>query len=429
MGDADFGDIAGLHQLATIAARVGPEFDTAGQVLDTKVNDLVGQAWTGQAAQAFSAAWQKDSTGARAISDCLNHVSAAVDRLVTALGNAKTQYDNAVATARERNVPLAAPGQIVTVPDDLWAQSEQLSAEANAAVQMADVAREQAIAELEPLFAALDPNNATVGPAAVTPQEAAEAERLGLSDWVKVSAAAADLYAVPGAAARLQGARVAALEQAYLHAKSAYSLAGGKSANRSVYTELKAAKKDALARLKSARGELTQAEALADRFPGSRLASTDLEKGLEAAGKDISKLKILKAAPLVDVAATAYNVYDDVHNRGWSVPHAVVADSAATLAGVGATAGVIALAPEAAPVIAVAGVGVAVGYEATEAVTALTHEGHWGDNINKYGVADGIGHSLGDAGSAFVKDNVETGKKLGNTVAHAAGSVWHGVFG
>ena len=51
---------------------------------------------------------------------------------------------------------------------------------------------------------------------------------------------------MPGAAATLESARVAKLEQAYLSAKQAYSLAGGKSAGRSVYTELKAAKKDAL---------------------------------------------------------------------------------------------------------------------------------------------------------------------------------------
>lgn len=425
MGEANFGDIAGLHELAMSAAKHGPDFDTAGRVLDTKVNDLVGEAWTGQAAQTFSGAWQKDSDGARAISDCLTHVSGTVDRLATALGNAKREYDNAVATAREHNVPLAAPGQTITVPDNLRAQSEQLSAESNAAAQMADIARKQAITELEPLFAALDPDNATIGPAAVTPQEAAEAKQLGLSDWVKLSAAAADLYAVPGAAIKLQGARVADLGKAYRQAKEAYSLAGGKSADHSVYAELKAAKKDALARLKAACGELTDVEVLANKFPGSRLASTDLEQGIEAAGKDISKLKILRAAPLVDLAATAYNVYDDVHNGGWSVPNAVVADSAATLTGVGAAAGIIALAPEAAPAVLIAGVGVGVGYEATEAVTALTHEAHWADNYHKYGLVDGVGHSFADAGSAFVKANVERGEKIGDTAKH----IWHGIFG
>ncbi|MGH3773595.1 MAG: WXG100 family type VII secretion target [Pseudonocardiaceae bacterium] len=425
MGEANFGDIAGLHELATSAAKNGPDFDTAGRVLDRRVNDLVGEAWTGQAAQAFSDAWRKDSTGARAINDCLNHVSGTVNRLATALGNAKKEYDNAVATAREHNVPLAAPGQTITVPDDLRAQSEQLSAEANTAAQMADIARKQAIAELEPLFAALDPNNATIGPAVVTPREAAEARQLGLSDWVKLSAAAADLYAVPGAAIKLQGARVAALGKAYYQARTAYSLAGGKRADHSVYAELKAAKKDALARLKAARGKLADVEALANKFPGSRLASTDLERGLEAAGKDISKLRILRAAPLVDLAATAYSVYDDVHNRGWSVPDAVVADSAATLAGVGAAAGIIALAPEEASVVVVAGVGMGVGYEATEAVTALTHEAHWEDNIHKYGVVEGVGHSFADAGRAFVKSNVELAEKIGDTAKH----VWHGIFG
>jgi len=425
MGEANFGDIAGLHELTMSAAKNSPDFDTAGRVLDTKVNNLVSEAWTGQAARAFSGAWHKDTNGARAISDCLTHLSGTVDRLAAALGNAKREYDNAVATAREHNVPLAAPGQTITVPDHLRAQSEQLSAEANAAAQLADIARRQALAELEPLFAALDPNNATIGPAAVTPQEAAEAKQLGLTDWVKLSAAAADLYAVPGAAVKLQSARVAELGTAYRQAKEAYALAGGKSAEHSAYAELKAAKKDALARLKAARGELADVEALASKFPGSRLAATDLEEGLEAAGPDISKLKILRAAPLVDLAATAYNVYDDVHNGGWSVPNAVVADSAATLTGVGAAAGIIALAPEAAPAVVVAGVGMAVGYEATEAVTALTHEAHWADNIHKYGLLGGVGHSFADAGSAVVTANVELGEKIGDAAEH----IWHGIFG
>jgi hypothetical protein len=116
-----------------------------------------------------------------------------------------------------------------------------------------------------------------------------------------------------------------------------------------------------------------------------------------------------------------------VHNHGWSPLHAVVADSVDTLAGVGAAAGVIALAPEAAPAIVVAGAGMAVGYEATEAVTALTHDAHWGANIHQYGVVSGIGHSFVDAGHAFVESNVQTAEKVGHTVASAAKSVWHGV--
>lgn len=68
------------------------------------------------------------------------------------------------------------------------------------------------------------------------------------------------------------------------------------------------------------------------------------------------------------MAATGYNIYDDIHNHGWNPVEAVVADSASTLAGVGAAAGVVALAPEAAPAIVVAGAGVAVAYEATEAM-------------------------------------------------------------
>ncbi|MGH3828692.1 MAG: hypothetical protein ACRDQX_16210, partial [Pseudonocardiaceae bacterium] len=66
----------------------------------------------------------------------------------------------------------------------------------------------------------------------------------------------------------------------------------------------------------------------------------------------------------------------------------MIADTVDTLAGAAAAAAVIVLAPEAASAVVVAGVGGAVAYAATEAVTALTHDGHWGDNIHKYGVLD-----------------------------------------
>ncbi|MGH3621459.1 MAG: hypothetical protein ACRDQ5_06670, partial [Sciscionella sp.] len=156
----------------------------------------------------------------------------------------------------------------------------------------------------------------------MSPQQAVELEKMGLGDYVKISAAAADLYAVPAVGTAIQQGRVARLEHAYVDAKNAYSFAGGKGAKPSVYQQLKGAKKDAMNRLKAARSELTDAEHLADRFPGSRAAATDLERTLDAAGKDISTLKIIKAAPLVDVAATGYNIYNDVHNKHWSVPAA-----------------------------------------------------------------------------------------------------------
>lgn len=426
MGNApDFGDIAGLHSLAATLKKAGPEFGTAGRVLDTQVNDLTKDAWTGKSAQAFTAAWGKDSTDAQAVSESMGRISSTVSQLASALEEAKKQYDNAAQTAKEQNVPLLAPGEQTVLPGNELQKAVQLSAQANSAVQMADVARKEASAALEPLMTALDPTAAKMGP--MTPQEAAELDKAGLSDYVKIGAAAADLYAAPGVGTKLQAARVAKLEQQYVAAKSAFSEAGGKAAPRSLYTELKAAKKDALGKLKSARGEQTAAEKLADKFPGSRAAATDLEETLDKFGADASDLKIVKAAPVVDVLATGYNIYDDVHNHGWNPVEATVADSADTLAGVGAAAGIVALAPEAAPVVLVAGVGAAGAYEATEMATALTHDAHWGANIHQYGVVDGIGHSFADAGSAFAQDNVDTAKKVASTVSSAAKSAWHGI--
>jgi hypothetical protein len=137
----------------------------------------------------------------------------------------------------------------------------------------------------------------------------------------------------------------------------------------------------------------------------------------------VPKLKFLRAVPLVDVVTTGYKVYDDVRNNGEKPVHAVVANGADTLARVAAGAGVVALAPEAAPALLVAGVGAAVVFEATEAATALTREGHWGANIQQHGVVNGIGHSFADAGSAFAHENVEHFKKVSRT----ATGVWHGV--
>jgi uncharacterized protein YukE len=420
---ADFGDIAGLHELARTLNKAAPEFDSAGHALNTQVSDLTGDAWTGQAAQKFSTAWGRDAKGAGAVSDSLTHISTTVDKLASSLGEAKRKYDHAVASAREAGVPILEPREQTVLPAGELAKSQEFSAQANSAVTTADAARKQAAAELRPLAAALDPEAARTPMSA---QQAAELKKMGLGDYVKVGAAAADLYAAPAVATSVQSARVAKVEQRYLDAKGAYSEAGGK--NSSEYRELKAAKKGALQELKAARGELGKVEKVAGKFHGSRAASTTLEDPLNSIGKDLSKLKIVKAAPVVDVAATGYNIYNDI-NHGWNPAEAAVADSTDTLAGVGATAGVVALAPEAAPAVAVAGAGVVVGYEATEAVTALTHDAHWGENIQKYGVVDGIGHSFADAGSAFVHNNVETAKKVGNTIADAAQGVWHGISG
>ncbi len=428
MSDPDFGDIAGLHALAATMRKAAADFVTAVHVLNTQVKDLAKDAWTGQAASAFNSKWGKDSTDAQAVSASLKQIGTTVGQLATALEQAKKQYDNAVATATEQHVPLLQPGEQAVLPADVVGKSEQLSAQANSAVSMADVARQEASAALEPLMAVLNPAAATAGP--MTSQEAGELDELGLGDYVKIGVGVADLYAAPAVATTLQSARVAKLEKMYVQAKDAYSLAGGKSAPQSEYTLLKQAKKDSLGKLKSARTDEVNAEKLADKFPGSRAAATDLEETLDKFGADLSKLKIIKSAPLVDVLATGYSVYEDVHDGGWSPLHAVVADSADTLAGVGAAVGVVALGAAVAaeaPVALVAGVGAIAGYEATEMATALTHDGHWGANIHQYGVVAGVGHSFADAGSAFVKDNVETGKKLLSAGEDLATKAWHGI--
>jgi WXG100 family type VII secretion target len=427
MSDPDFGDIAGLHGVAATLQKAAPDLTTAVHVLDTQVKDLTNDAWTGRAAEAFTAKWGKDATGAQAVGAALKQIGTTVRQLASALEQAKKQYDNAVATAAEQHVPLLQPGEQTVLPSNVVAKSEELSAQANSAVTMADAARQEASAALAPLMAVLNPA-ATAGP--MTPQEATELDKLGLSDYVKLGAGVADLYAVPAVATTLQSARAAKLEKLYVQAKNAYSVAGGKSAPRSEYALLKQAKKDSLGKLKSARADEVDAEKLADKFPGSRAAATDLEETLDKIGADLSKFKIFKAAPLVDVLATGYSVYQDVHDSGWSPLHAVVADSADTLAGIGAAAGVMAIvatAPIDVPVIAVAGVGAIAGYEGTEAATALTHDGHWGANIHQYGVVAGIGQSFEDAGSAFVKDNVETGKKIRDGAVGLAQKAWHGL--
>lgn len=212
MSGVDFGDIAGLHALAAAYKRHGPEFEGTARALDRQVTDLTADAWSGETAAAFKAAWEKDSQGGQALSEIMGRVAGTVERLADALGRAKRDYEHAVATAAEQGVPIVAPGQEASVCLAPEAQrlSDGLSADVAAALKLADAAREQAIAELEPVFAVLDPNHAVMGPA-----EAKLAARLGLGDWVDMGAFFADLYAVPGVAARLQRGRVAKLAAAY----------------------------------------------------------------------------------------------------------------------------------------------------------------------------------------------------------------------
>src|ERR1700748_277539 len=111
MGAPDFGDIAGLHALGATLRQAAPEVSTSAHVLNTQVNDLTKDAWTGSAAQAFSSAWQKDATDAQAVSGSLGHIGGTVSQLASALEEAKKQYDNAAQTAHEQGVPLLAPGE------------------------------------------------------------------------------------------------------------------------------------------------------------------------------------------------------------------------------------------------------------------------------------------------------------------------------
>jgi uncharacterized protein YukE len=132
------------------------------------------------------------------------------------------------------------------------------------------------------------------------------------------------------------------------------------------------------------------------------------------------QLGFLKNVPVLDVLAGGIvgtvQAQDDI-GKGRGSSQAYLSDMGASAAGIGAGAAVIALAPEAAPALAVAaGVG-SVGVLVGNMSSSLAHE-HWMEDIHGHGVVAGLADGVGNSVWGGVKD---TGTQIKD--------IWHGIFG
>ncbi|MBT0567779.1 hypothetical protein [Williamsia sp. CHRR-6] len=145
-------------------------------------------------------------------------------------------------------------------------------------------------------------------------------------------------------------------------------------------------------------------------------------------------LQFLKDIPVIDVAATGVvaelQTVDD-HEKGWSESTARRNDWTAGLVGLGAGAGVVALAATSevtVPVGVVAATAGAAVIGTGDVVYQAFHE-HWSEDIHDHGEVAGVLHGTGDVFSNTGEDLWNLGKGAGSAVGDAAKSLWKTAFG
>lgn len=181
--------------------------------------------------------------------------------------------------------------------------------------------------------------------------------------------------------------------------------------------------------------KLAGAEAAANDLPLTRALATPVSRVVPALAEEARLGRLLGDIPVLGagaaVAATGFEMYDDMTTKRWSFWHALAADAPPNLAAIGVEAGVgaaLITADVSVPVGVVAGVTLAAGYGVGSYGYELTHV-DWAGNIHHGGVVGGTVESFKDAGVATWQNDMYG---FGKGIGHDATSLWHhvtGVFG
>ncbi|WP_372407584.1 hypothetical protein [Streptomyces luteireticuli] len=419
-------DIAGLKKVATDYTSATEKYDTSSKVLNKKVDGVVHEAgWSGEGATAFQTVWAHDGTVGAAMSEAMSQVSDVIGVLTEELDAAKRDLGDAQDKARAAGLTLDSQGGATGKADQQTALDAWQSGR-DAALKRAQDARELATGSLNSVLDQMlgkgDPN------------------QLNGADVCTLSEVMRGLYTTPAALTQESAKKLEALKQEVKDLKRGHNkLPKGSDAWNERLQERRAAR----AELSKQRLRTASVEGWESRTKGSGPARTTI-------GEIAEDYRVRGAGPLnkLGAASTALTgamvglqMYDDHRTRGWSYQEAFARDATPAAAGMAAGAwaeGAIIGASASNPMIAVGVVGgVALGYGVGTFGYELTHNAHWGSNIHKYGVVSGIGHSLADAGTAWVDNDlvamrdktVETAKHVGSGIKNGAKKVWHGIFG
>ncbi|KNB52984.1 hypothetical protein [Streptomyces caatingaensis] len=416
-------DITGLNGVATDYTSAVGKYDESSKVLNNKVNGIVHEAgWTGEGAAAFQARWAHDGTIAAAMAEAMSQTSDVISLLTEELTGAKNDLADVQETARAAGLTLDSQGG-ATGKADQQAALDAYRKGRDAALARAQSARESAAQSLNALVdQMLNKGSSTY---------VNGADVCTLSDVLR------GLYTIPAASPEARAKKLEKLRQRAQELKrgTAKSLAHNKLPKGSDdWNRRLQQRREARAKLTEQRLKLTSAEARAlkgrYRLSGpARATFGDISesyggKGLGAAGK------LGAASTVLNAGMVGLQMYDDMRTRNWSWQEALARDATPAAAGMAAgtvvEGGLAAATAVSVPASAAVGLGIVAAYGVGTFGYELTHSAHWGSNIHKYGVVEGIGRSFGDAGKEWVKsDVVGMTKKVGHTAMKA----WHGLFG
>lgn len=425
MGDSWVGgDIGGLRAMGEAYTNAKGELDAVVKPLSGTVDTLVSDAgWQGDAAESFRAAWSTDAMTAGSISELVAAAGTILTDLASHLATAESSLHNAEDVAVRAGVPMGeqgVPGTMMT--NDPPTPTEQKAVNAlteyatvrDEALHAAQRARLQAASDLQGLF-----TNVT--------EPASTGDKITLYDYLRgLYTYDAEHVRVKGNAAKTELDSALADEQTAKKAmraeRKAYQKAGEALPKD---FEAKGAYRDAVTKVQGLEDDIAAAENGSTKLPYDRLLNYKVSDAADALrlGEDADKLPdFLREVPVLDVAAAGacglLEAKND-HDEGWSWTHSVAVDEGANVgglaAGIGITAGLVALAPVDVPVAVVAGVGGGLVIGATGIIDHSLHE-HWSEDIHNHGVVGGILHGSGHVMSQTGGDFARLGK-----------DVWHGV--
>ncbi|MFR9794760.1 WXG100 family type VII secretion target [Streptomyces sp. MS06] len=427
MGDSWVGgDIAGLRAMADTYKGAKKPLDEAVRPVSRAVEKLVGDAgWTGDAAEAFRAAWSEDALTAGAFATLVSSAGDILDTLAGQLSACETALQNAEHTATRKGVPMGdkgVPQQFVT--GDPPSADEQKTIDAfgeydkvrREVVHTAQHARLVAADKLRGLYAQVT-------------------GKVSAGDKITIADALRGLYAYDAEDARARGKDARKLiddakDEAHAAKKDlkaerrAYQKAG-----RALPEDLpaKGAYRDAVMKVDSLEDAIARADNGSTKLPYDRSLNVKLGDAAEAlrASRSLEAMpEFLREVPVIDVAAAAacgLVEAEDDHDKGWSWQKSVAVDGGVALGGLAVGAGIAASLPVDGAVAATA-VGVGTVLVATNVLDHSFHE-HWSEDIHDHGVVGGVLHGTGNVLS-------ETGddfKRYGSDIKDCGKDLWHGV--
>jgi uncharacterized protein YukE len=394
------GNFAGLQALATECSRVASTITSADQALSQRVAGIVGAGdWRGSAADAFTSAWDKDSTAGTRLAEDWKQIGTIAGNLAADLAALESALETAASQLEQQGVAVdTANGAALpdTSANALACPSLQVAAQnARLASQYTEY-RTQILAQA----------SAVRAQAALALNAVAESMLPAQADWgdpVNGLDAVRGLWAVP---TTYRGEVTGELEKAEKSVDVT---------QRTLWEQYIARKKVSgnAARVDSedvdkARAALAERSALQGKLATTPTedASTRLADG-DAAGLGLAGAAAgaVRAIPYVGASAgagiTIWQDREQDESWGQSVSDGLVSNGAALGAGfvVGAAIGAGSVGAVAAGVLVGGAVAVGVGDFVHNAF-----QENWVADIQAYGVAGGLVHGLGDTASATGHD-------------------------